>query len=252
MAIRAVPLQGDVVDFDRPGSFVFTLQQATVLIRPTVLEGMLNESVFNYPHSHIRSLHVTLRPENERQAVIMSGQMKLGIAWIPFSMVSFLTVDQQTNTLVMNIDRIKVLGFIPATKLVKMEPLKLENLVTLPPNNSMIIRDDKIMVKPFGLFPPPRVIGRMTAVSTNESGIRLAFAGQTIPAPESTARNYVYLRGGIAKFGNFQMLDTDVLILDQNPSNPFAFSLARYRDLIPRSNIEVQGTKSVQVQMPDS
>jgi len=139
MAIRAVPLQGDVVNFDQPGSFVLTMQQSTVHLAPAVLEGMLNESVFNYPHSKVRGLKVTLRPEGGRQALIMSGQVRM-LAWIPFSMVSYLTVDHPTNTLVMNITRMKVLGFIPATKLVRLEPFQLEKIIALPPNNSMIVR----------------------------------------------------------------------------------------------------------------
>jgi len=251
MTIRAVPLQGDVVNFDQPGSFVLAMQQATVHLAPAVLEGMLNESVFNYPGSKVRGLRVTLRPEGGRQALIMSGELRM-LVWIPFSMVSYLTVDHATNTLVMNITRMKAFGIIPATKLVRLEPFQLEKIISLPPNNSMIVRGNQIMVKPFGLFPPPRVTGTIASVSSDESGIRLGFAGQAIQAPQSDARNYVYLRGGRAQFGHFQMLDTDVLITEKNPSNLFGFSVLHYADAVARSNIEVHGTRSVHVSMPDS
>ena len=113
-----------------------------------------------------------------------------------------------------------------------------------------MIDDDRIMVKPFGLF-PPRVTGTMAAVRVDGAGIHLTFAGAPIAAPKSIARNYVYLRGGKSQFGHFCMTDTDVLVLDQNPNTLFGFSLARYAELIPRSNIEVHDTKSVRVVMPD-
>ena len=47
------------------------------------------------------------------------------------------------------------------------------------------------------------------------------------------------------------MYDTDVMILDQDQTDPFVFSLLHYADLIPRSNVEVHDTRSVRVTMPD-
>jgi hypothetical protein len=47
------------------------------------------------------------------------------------------------------------------------------------------------------------------------------------------------------------MLDTRVLILDRDQHDLFAFSIPRYTAAIPRSDIEVHNTRSVQVTMPD-
>ena len=251
MALRAVPVEGEVVNFDDVSSFVMALQQSTVLLRPSVLEGMLNESVFNYPESKLRDLKVQLGQEDKGYAVRMTGSVDI-IAWIPFSMVAYLGVDRATNTLVMNIDRMKVFGFLPATKLVRLSPFHLEKMIPMPPNKSLMISGNKIMIKPFALFPPPRVTGTVSAVSVGPEGIRLTFAGNPISAPQLDARNYVYLRGGRAQFGHFCSVDTDILILDQDPRTPFNFSLANYQALIPRSRIEIHDTRSARVIMPDS
>jgi hypothetical protein len=250
MAMQAVPVEGRAVDFDDLDSFLLTLQQSTVLIRPEVLEGMLNESVFNYPNSDLRNLKVKLEPEDEGYAVAMTGMVDV-VTWIPFSMVAKLSIDRATNTLVMDVDHMKVFGFLPATQFTKMGAFKLQRLITVPPNKSLMIEDDRIMVKPFALFPPPRVTGTMSTVTVDQAGIRLTFAGDPIPAPKSSARNYVYLRGGRAEFGRFCMNDTDILILDQNPATPFGFSLQRYAELIPRSRISIRDTRSVRLTMPD-
>jgi hypothetical protein len=85
----------------------------------------------------------------------------------------------------------------------------------------------------------------------DDKEIRLTFAGRPIPAPESSAKNYVYLKGGTSQFGNIRMLHTDILILDQDPSDPFAFSLLHYADQVPRSHVEVHNTRSAVVTMPD-
>ena len=250
MAVRAVPVAHDAVNFDDLGSFVLALQQSSVLLRPSVLEGMLNESIFNYPESKLRDLKVQLGQEDKGWAVKMTGRVDM-VAWIPFSMVAYLSVDHATNTLVMNIDRMKVFGFLPATRLVRLGPFHLDKIITMPPNRSLMISGNKIMVKPFALFPPPRVAGTVSSVTVGADGIRLTFAGKPIGAPQLDARNYVYLRGGRATFGHFCMLDTDILILDQNPRTPFNFSLANYQSLIPRSRIDIHDLKSVRVTMPD-
>lgn len=250
MALRAVPLQGHVVDFDDPNSFLTRVQQSVVRVRPDVLEGMFNESVFNYPESKLRGLKVTIKQKNGVQDVNLKGSINV-VSWIPFDMDTRLSVDRATNTMLIDVDHLKILGFLHATGLIKMKALNLESLLTLPPNKSMMVRGNTIMVKPFGLFPPPRITGTISDVHVDPTMVRLTFSGRAVPAPASSGTNYIYLRGGEAKFGHFRMVDTDVLIRDQNPGNPFVFSLLRYPDLIPRSKIDIENTKSVQLSMPD-
>src|SRR5262249_19265909 len=74
MALRAVPVDGQAVNFDDLNSFVMALQQSTVVLTPSVLEGMLNESVFNYPDSKLRDLKVELGQEGQGWAVRVAGK----------------------------------------------------------------------------------------------------------------------------------------------------------------------------------
>ncbi len=250
MAVRAVPVQGSTVNFDDLNSFHLALQQSVILIRPEVLEGMFNESVFNYPGSKLRDLSVKLTEEDNERIVRIAGKVNVGL-WISFAMNTNLSVDTQTNTLVIDVKKLKILGVLPAIGLIKWKPLHLENIISLPSNKSLIVAKNRLMVKPFGLFPPPRVDGKMASVTVDDSVIRLAFSGSPNPAPRSSAKNYVYLRGGTSQFGNIRMFNTDILVLDKDPSDPFVFSLARYADMIPRSNIEVHDTRSARVTIPD-
>ena len=250
MAVRAVPLQGNTVDFDDLDSFLLNVQQSVVRIRPDVLEGMFNESVFNYPESKIRKLKVEVRERDGVNVVHLTGNINV-VTWIPFSMDTQLSVDRSTNTLVMDVAHLKILGFLHATGLIKWKPLHLDRLMTLPPNKSLMVEGNRMMVKPFGLFPPPRVNGTMASVDVDSEMISLKFAGNPVPAPVSPGKNYVYLRGGTSQFGHFRMVDTDVLIRDRDQGDRFVFSLNRYAELIPRSTIDIHDTKSVRVTMPD-
>jgi hypothetical protein len=250
MTVRAVPIQGTVVDFDDLDSFLLLVQKSDVVIRPDVLEGMLNESVFNYPESKLRDLTVTLTDYKGQRALRLAGKIKV-MFWIPFKMNALLSVDTKTNTLVMEAHHVKAMGFLPASKIIKMEPFQLEHLLSLPPNRSLTVATNRIMVKPFGLFPPPRINGRIASVTIEDKVIRLGFAGDAIPAPEAAAKNYVYIKGGISQFGTFRMLQTDILIQDQDPDDLFVFSLLHYADLIPKSRIELPDTRSARLTMPD-
>lgn len=250
LAVRAMPIQGTKVDFDDLGSFVLIMQKSEVQIRPDVLEGMLNESVFNYPGSKLRDLKVTLTTSDGQRVVQLSGKAKT-VLWIPFQMNAHLSVDTATNTLVIEGDHIKVLGVLPITSLLKAGPLQLEHLISLPPNQSLMVDGNRIMLKPFSLFPPPRINGRIASVAVDNDMIRLGFAGAPIAAPVSSAKNYVYLKGGESQFGSFCMLQTDILIVDQHPEDIFAFSLGHYADLIPKSRIEMADLRSARITMPD-
>lgn len=250
MAVRAVPIRGRTVDFDDLDSFLLNIQKSDVLIRPEVLEGMLNESVFNYPDSNVRDLEVTLKEDEGEHFVRVTGNMKL-VLWIPFKLRARLLVDTGTNTLVMDVAKVEVLGFIPATAIMKWKPLRLESLIALPPNKSLMVDGNRMMVKPFGLFPPPRINGKIADVAVTADMIRLGFAGEAVEAPGSTAKNYIYLRGGTSQFGRFRMVDTDVLVVDEDESDPFVFSLQRYAELLPKSLIELRNTRSAHVTMPD-
>jgi len=250
MALRAVPLRGSVVVFDDLETFRLTLQQSVVRLGPDVLQGMFNESIFNYPNSKIRDLEVAL-PQGDNQGLLrLSGRVNMAV-WIPFTMFTRLSVDRQTNTLVLDVDHLKVMG-VPATKLLKLKPLHLDALISLPPNQSLMVSGNRIMVKPFALFPPPRISGTISNVTVEHNAIRLEFAGEPIAAPHAPDKNYVYLKGGSAQFGNFRVLDTDVLIVDRNQGDPFVFSLQNYQALLLKSAIAVHGTESVRVTMPDA
>jgi hypothetical protein len=251
MALRAVPIQGTMVNFDDPGSFQLVVQRAAVLVRPDVLSGMCNESIFNYPESHVRDVRVSIaRDERGVRTVKLKGKVNL-LTWIPFTMSAHLSVDTTANVLVIAVEHLKVFGVFSFTKLIRWKPLQLDRLISLPPNRSVLVDGNRIMVKPFALFPPPRIDGTIASVEVGDDAVSITFAGVAITAPESSARNYVHLRGGASQFGHFRMADTDLLIIDQNPANPFVFSLRDYARMIPRSTFEIPDTRSARITMPD-
>ena len=252
MSVRAVSENPDgVVDFDSLHAFHLEIERSVVAIRPDVLEGMFNESVFNYPGSRLRQLKVKLgKDDSGRDAVVLSGLLDMGL-WIPFKMTTRLSVDTVTNTLVIQVDNVKAFKILPVTKLLRWTPLHLERLVSVPPNKSLRVDGNRLMLKPLALFPPPRISGKMVAVELDSNVIRLSFAGSAVRAPGSREPHYVYLSGGTSRFGRFQMQDTDVLIVDADTTDTFGFSLMHYAEMIPRSRVRMPDMRSARIVMPD-
>src|SRR5262249_41904528 len=101
MALRAVPTAKDgVCNFDNLETFHLTLQQSSVRIRPDVMAGMFNESVFNYPGSKLRDFKVDLVKDDDGNGYLLKLSGKIDVvAWIPFAMYSKLAVDRATNSM---------------------------------------------------------------------------------------------------------------------------------------------------------
>lgn len=240
--------------FDDIKSFIVNVHNADVLISPQTLQGMFNESVFNYPGSNLRNLTVSIQKGVQGDNHIMlSGSLKYFL-WIPFRMDTNLMVDQKTNTLVISVNQLKVFGFIPATWLIELRPFNLDKLLTLPPNRYLTVHSNLMMVKPFGLFPPPRIDGKMASIYVRPTLIQLRFSGteptfSNIPQPAAT--NYIYLQGGSARFGNIQMLDTHVQVIDRNPQNLFQFALLNYLNYLPKSEVTLLDNGGAVLKMPD-
>ena len=257
LTATAYPLnRGNTVVFDDIKSFILKVHNATVLISPKTLQGMFNESVFNYPGSNLRDLTVTIRPgKNEAgdNRIQLNGSLKYFL-WIPFEMDTDLKVDSQTNTLVISVKTLKVFGFIPATWLIALNPFNLEKLLPLPPNHHLTIHKNLMMVKPFGLFPPPRLDGHMDAITVTPRLIQLEFSGND-PGfnniPQAGASNYIYLQGGNAQFGRIRMLDAQAQVIDRDERNLFAFSLLNYLNYLPLSQVQLLENGGAVLRMPD-
>lgn len=252
LSATAVPLNsGADVVFDDLKSFIVQVHNGMVRISPQTLQGMFNESVFNYPGSTLRNLTVTIREAGKSNRITLAGSLKYFL-WIPFEMDTNLKVDPKNNTLVISVYKLTVFGFIPATWLIELKPFNLQKLLTLPPNRYLTVHQNLMMVKPFGLFPPPRINGKMAGITVLPRMIQLSFTGNepTISGADTNAS--ILVQGGNTQFGRIRIMDADVRVQDRSPINVFRFSLLNYLDYLPLSQVKLGSDGSVSLTMPDN
>ncbi len=185
----------------------------------------------------------------EGEELIQTGSMH---GW-PFRIRATLTLTPEGQIRI-HPTAVKVIG-VNMRGLMKFFGVSLEGLLKLRPGYGARIEKDDFILDPTGILPPPRIRGRLTAIRVEPGRLAQTFGGNepgaSLHRPDSSAVNYMYFRGGGLRFGKLTMTDTDLEILDDNPADPFDFSLDDYNAQLVagyNKNTEVHG---LIVHMPD-
>jgi hypothetical protein len=210
--------------FDDKGSFALSIDSARIGLSPGGLSSLLNRYTFAYPGSPLKKLSITIEKGRLKQAGEMHG--------ISFTMVGDLTLTPD-GELRLHPSSIKTAG-VGVGGLMKFFGLHLEKLVKLKGVRGVRIDKNDFFLSPTDLLPPPLVQGRVGALEVSDSEIVQVFqppAGakvRPLTVPNSKAANYMYYRGGALRFGKLTMHDTDLMIVDAEPEDPFDFFLDQY------------------------
>jgi hypothetical protein len=233
--------------FDDKKSFVLSIDTARIAIAPAQLGDLLNRYTFAYRGSPLRRLHVSVKNGQNRQRGTMRG--------ISFNILADLTLTK-TGELRLHPTSVKAVG-IGVGGLMKLFGLHLEKLVKLRNTPGVRIEKDDFYLNPPDLLPPPRVKGRVGGVEVTDSAMVLIFqppdSGKVklLKVPDGMAENYMFYRGGTLRFGKLTMQDTDLLIEDAEPTDPFDFFLDRYNAQLVAGYSRNTSDHGLIVTMPD-
>jgi hypothetical protein len=234
-------------DLDDKHSFVLGIDSARVAITPAALSDLLNRYTFAYPGSPLRQLTVTIEQGQLRQQGVMRG--------IAFTVLGDLTLTP-AGELRLHPSSIKAAG-IGVGGLMKLFGIQLQKLVETRPARGVRIEGNDFLLSPTELLPPPRIGGQLVKVEVNDSEIVQIFrppAGDSAHAlalPRAAAANYMFFRGGALRFGKLTMADTDLLIVDASPADPFDFFLDHYNEQLVAGYSRNTADHGLIVTMPD-
>jgi hypothetical protein len=210
--------------FDDKNSFTLAIDSARIAIAPRALGDLLNRYTFAYPGSPLRRLTVSVEKGQIKQQGTMRG--------ISFTILGDLTLTPE-GELRLHPRSVKAAG-VGVGGLMKFFGLHLEKLVKLHGVRGVRIDKNDFYLDPPKLLPPPLVKGRVGAVQVSDTAMVLTFQPNdsdgvkllTVPNPK--ARNYMFYRGGVLRFGKLTMHDADLMIVDADPEDPFDFFLDHY------------------------
>jgi hypothetical protein len=212
---------GSPPSFDDLKSYTLRIDSGEVAMQPASLTAVLNRWVFNYNGTPITDVTVSIENGQLKQ----KGTLHKGVA-VPFTILADMTVTSD-GRIRLHPTSVKAVG-VPANGLMKLFNLELDNLIKSDRAHGFEIEGNDFLLLPDRLIPEPRLAGRLTSIRIEGDRIVEVFGTRPPHGPDNVAKNYMYYRGGLLKFGKLTMHDTDLRLVDADPRDPFEFSPAQY------------------------
>jgi hypothetical protein len=246
-----LPTRDEPPWFDDPESFSLAIDTGVVTISTASLSALLNDYVFNYDGTPLKDLTVTVDKGQLKQ----TGTLHKGID-LPFTIRAELSTTAD-GRLRLHPTSVKVAG-IGVKGLMRTFGIELDELVKVKQGRGVEIAENDFLLAPAGLLPPPRIEGQVTAVRLDRESIEQTFGGshrpgrtQQLHPSDPSARNYMFYRGKVLRFGKLTMMDADLQIVDGDPDDPFDFDLAHLNEQLVAGESHNQPDFGLVTIMPD-
>jgi hypothetical protein len=234
--------------FDDVNSYVLEIDSARVSMTPESLTSLMNNVVFADADAPIRKLKIAV----EGSELQSTGVLEKGVG-VPFTMRARVDVTGD-GRIRMRPTSMKAAGFL-SKRVLDFFGVHLEKLVKVSPGSPVEVDGDDLLLDPEHLLPPPRIRGKLTAAWIADGVIVEQFGPakpqHAITPPDRRFRNYMYYRGGTLRFGKLTMDDTDLMLVDDDPRDPFDFSPARYNDQLMAGYSKNTASHGLITHMPD-
>jgi len=237
--------------FDDRSSFFFKMTSGLVDMAPDDLARLMNQYVFAYPGAPLRNIRISISGDQVKQ----EGTLRKGI---PFQVEGSISATPD-GLVRLHCVRIKS-AHLPVKGLMDLLGVKLAGVVNLNDARGVRVAGDDIFLSPNGMIPPPRIEGKVSAARIENGELVLVFgtgagedsaAADSLRLPDPEARNYMYFRGGTLRFGKLTMVDSDLEIVDLDPSDPFDFDFDEYKRQLVAGYSKSTATGGLITFMPD-
>ena len=238
---------GKVPTFDDVNSYVIEIDSARVSMTAGSLTNLMNNVLFAGPNAPIKNTKVEIDGAELKQ----TGTLKKGVS-VPFTMRASLDVTSD-GKLRLHPTSMKAAGIIPKGVL-DFFGVHLNTLLKVSSESPILVSGDDLLLDPEHALPPPRIRGKLTKAWIADGVVFEQFGGEK-PAhpltPPVASRNFMYYRGGTLRFGKLTMVDADLMLVDEDPTDPFDFSPAQYKDQLVAGYSKNTPDNGLVTHMPD-
>ena len=257
--IRVRRLRGEMVStsagepavLDDRESFSIRVSSGTVALTGADLSTLMNDFIFAYRGTPLRNL----RARPDAGYVHLTGTMRKGVD-LRFEITSTMSLTPE-GLIRLHPTRTRIFG-IDGQKLMDALGLHLDDLLDLKGSRGASVKGDDIYLDPTKILPPPAMTGTIgvAGIQGNEVVIEFAVAPEDsvfggFVSPDSTTPNFVYFRGSRLRFGKLLMSDTDLQIVDADPTDPFDLNLKEYATQLFAGTSRTLPNLGLRVEMPD-
>jgi hypothetical protein len=188
------------------------------------MANVLNQYVFARKDSPIKNASVK----------IVNGRLQIKGKLHNKGDVSFETESSlsatQDGKIRMHAEKVKALH-LPVKGFMDLFGIEIADLIKAGRVNGIRAEKDDLIFDPSQALPPPHITGQVTQVRLEGNNIVQVFGSpgsyKWVQAP---AQNYMAYRRNRLKFGKLIMQDTDMVLIDPDPRDPFDFYLDHYQE----------------------
>jgi hypothetical protein len=215
---------GEIVVFDDKNSFKLAMNYAEISISCDSLAHVLNGDVFSAADAPIKELNI----RSNGSTLIIKGKFRQARN-LPFEMVGTLSTTDD-GRIRLHGDKIRA-GHVPVKGLMDLLGLDIAGLINTKKVRGVAVEKDDLLLSPQEILPPPQIEGKVTAVRIQGNEIVQTFGTpQKANFASHLSGNYMAYRDNELRFGKLTMHDTDMVLIDMNPQDPFDFYLDHYKD----------------------
>jgi hypothetical protein len=148
-------------------------------------------------------------------------------------------------------EKIKALH-LPVKGLMDLFGLDIADLIKNGKVSGVQAEKDDLILDAGEILPPPRISGHVTAIRLEGNNIVQTFGEpQKYSWIHVPAKNYMAYHGNRLQFGKLIMTDTDMVLIDPAPQDPFDFYLDHYKDQLVAGYSKTTPSFGLQVFMVD-
>ena len=142
---------------------------------------------------------------------------------------------------------------VPVSPLLKLFSVEMDDLLKVPADRGITVDGNDLLLDPSRLLPAPSMRGRITNVRLEGQTLVQTFGtGDPGPlSPPAISRNFIYWRGGQLSFGKLTMTDTDLELVDNDPRDPFDFSVDHWNDQLVAGYSKTTSRRGLKAIVPD-
>lgn len=249
---ETLPVQdGATVVLDDKHSYVIHVRAAETFVSHAVMTRLMNDYVFSGEDAPLRDLEMTQEEDpDERDRVEITG--KLAGLGVPFEIegVPVATPDGKIRIRAESVQALE----IPVEGFLDLLGTDAGGILGDLGERGVTFDGNDVILDPQLALPPPRIRGDVTSVRVSAEGMTIVFGDVEggVPTIEETAfENFLFYRHGVVRIGKMTMVRTDLRLVDDDPADPFDFSVDEMSRQLVAAIIRLQPDDGLVVHTPD-
>jgi hypothetical protein len=231
---------------DDPRSYRITVDTGEVAVDVASLNALMTRAL-GQGGSNVRNVRISI---DEDGPLRQRGVVKKGIS-VPFDVKASVGATPDGRIRIRS-ESVKGFG-MPVNPLLNAFGIEMDDLVRVDPGRGVRVDGNDLLLDPSRLLPPPAMQGTITAVRIERNVLVQSFgSGARQPmSPRATAKNYIYWRGGRLAFGKLTMTETDLELVDEDPRDPFDFSVDHWNEQLVAGYSKMTAERGLKAHMAD-